>query len=392
MEILEKLFKKKRKVIVGLMSGTSADGIDAALIEIRGSGTGTKFRQLAFHTYPYPKGLKSFLLKNSSAKTARLDEVARLNLLIGMYFSDATRNIVRQAGYRLTDVDLIGSHGQTIQHLPNWEKLFGRNVRSTLQIGDPSVIAKLTGVITVGDFRIGDVAVGGSGAPLVPYFDWLLFRSTTANRGLLNIGGIANITILPRRSKLSDIQAFDTGPGNMVVDALMQRFYGKSYDKDGKIASQGKIIPSLLHRMMQHPYLKLKPPKSTGREMFGEEFITEILRRTRNDRKKNIITTASEFTASSVYDSSRFIRPKVHLDEIIVSGGGVHNKYIMQSLEKHFSETSLMPIDNLGFSSDEKEAIAFAILANETIAGNPSNVPGATGAQRTTVLGKICLP
>ena len=393
MQILEKVFKKKIKRIVGLMSGTSADGIDAVVVEVTGNGIHTKLKQLAFATYPYPKGFKEFLLKNSDRATARLDEVARLNVLVAGLFADAAKKIVRKAGFRLKEIDLIGSHGQTIQHLPEFQKMFGKIFRSTLQVGSPAIIAKLTGVATVGDFRIGDVAVGGSGAPLVPYFDYVMFRSPKINRALLNIGGIANITVLPKTCNLQDVFAFDTGPGNMLIDTLIQKFFGKFYDDCGDIASQGEIIPSLLHWMMKHPYLKRRLPKSTGREVFGNDFVQQILHRTRGQRKEDIVATVSEFTALSIYDNYlKFIRRKTKFDELLVSGGGVHNRYIMNALRRYFSSVRVAPIENLGFSSDAKEAICFAVLANETIAGNPTNVTRVTGARKPTVLGTICLP
>jgi anhydro-N-acetylmuramic acid kinase len=384
-------FNLKKKLIVGLMSGTSADGIDAVLIELRGSGISTKFKQLAFKTYPYPGGFKQYLLKNSNAATARLDDIARLNVLIGMFFADAAAKIVRVAGHSLNEVYLIGSHGQTIQHVPQTASFYGKKVRATLQIGDPSVIAKLTGVPTVGDFRAGDVAVGGSGAPLVPYMDYILFRSNTRNRALLNIGGIANITFLPKACRADDVLAFDTGPGNMLIDALMKKFFRKEFDRNGAIAYQGRILEELIAELVQIPYLKLKPPKSTGRELFGEALVEKIIRNYRGSRKADIIATVTEFTALSVYlEYRKFIGKKMKLDELLISGGGVHNAYLMEALKNYFPAVNVRPLDDLGYSSDAKEAICFAILANECIEGNPANITGATGAKRRTVLGKIC--
>jgi len=393
MELLEKLFRGKNKLIVGLMSGTSADGIDAALVKIQGSGTTSTVHQLAFETYPYPKGFNKFLLKNSDAKTARLDDITRLDILIASFFADAVKKIVRKTSKHLNEIDLIGSHGQTIHHLPINKKMFGKFVRSTMQIGNPSIIAKLTGVVTIGDFRVGDVAVGGSGAPLVPLFDFLMLRSDKVNRAVLNIGGIANITILPRNCSINRVTAFDTGPGNMLIDRLMQKFYNKPFDKNGEIASEGKILPSLLFWLIQHPYFRIKPPKSTGREMFGESFVEDIQTKTRRANKEDIITTVTEFTALSIYESYlKFIRPKMKIQELIVSGGGVHNFYVMNTLKRYFDSVEIRTTDEMKISSDAKEAICFALLANETITGNPGNIPGATGAKKQTILGTICLP
>ncbi|MBI5215006.1 MAG: anhydro-N-acetylmuramic acid kinase [Ignavibacteriae bacterium] len=384
---------KKKKLIIGLMSGTSADGIDAALTEIVGNGIQTRVNVLAFETFPYPTGFKKFLLKNSDANTARLDDVARLNFLIGELFADAVIALCKKANVNIENIDLIGSHGQTIQHLPETKKLFGKDIRATLQVGEPSVIAKRTGIVTVGDFRVADVAVGGTGAPLVPYVDYLLFRSEKKNRALLNIGGIANITVLPKSCSLDEMSAFDTGPGNMAIDALMKKFYNRAYDMNGEVASSGNLIPELLHRMMEHSYLKMKPPKSTGREMFGELFVKEILAHSKRKPTEDIITTVTEFTALSVFEAYLlFIKKKTKIEELIVSGGGVHNSYLMNSLQKYFSEARVSSIEKFGMSSDAKEAVAFAILANETIAGNASNVPNATGASKQTMLGKVCLP
>jgi anhydro-N-acetylmuramic acid kinase len=393
MNILEKISGKRKKLIVGLMSGTSADGIDGVLVEVRGSGKGTRIRQLGFQTYPYSAAFKKFLLRNSDPATARLDDLTRLNVLMANQFADAAKKIVRRAGKRLQEVDLIGSHGQTIQHLPNPKSMFGHRIHATLQIGSPSVIAKLTGITTIGDFRLGDVAVGGSGAPLVPYVDYLLLRSARYNRAVLNIGGIANLTLLPKRCSLKDVVAFDTGPGNMVIDSLTQKFFHRPFDKDGAIANRGKLLPSLLTWMVRHPYLKLKPPKSTGRETFGKSFVREVIRRSSGHAGKDIIASASEFTALSVYlGYFRFLHSKAKLDELLVSGGGSRNSYLMDALRSYFSGVKVTTTDATPLPSRAKEAICFAVLANETIAGNPSNVIGATGASRETVLGTICLP
>jgi anhydro-N-acetylmuramic acid kinase len=247
-------------------------------------------------------------------------------------------------------------------------------------------------VPTVGDFRVGDVALGGQGAPLVPYIDFLLLRSSTKTRGLLNIGGIANITVLPKNCRPEDIQAFDTGPGNMVVDALVKRFYHKPYDRNGKVAMRGKTSEPLVQRLADHPFVRKNPPKSTGREDFGEKFINRVLRLGSSLRRQDLLATVAELTAYCVYENYvRFIEKKVRLDELIVSGGGAHNKAIMTGLQKYFRPTPVRKIEEYGISSDTKEAICFALLANETISGNPGNVPAVTGAKSCTLLGKICL-
>jgi anhydro-N-acetylmuramic acid kinase len=393
MNNLQKLFRKKNKLVIGLMSGTSADGIDAVALRVRGDGERTSFEQLAFSEIPYPKGFRKFLLHNSNASTANLADIARLNILLGELFADAAKRVARRAGTNLSNIDLIGSHGQTIAHYPEARPLFRKKVSSTLQIGDPSMIAKRTGVVTVGDFRVGDVAVGGSGAPLVPYVDYLLFRSKTKDRALVNIGGIANITVLPKNGTLDDVMAFDTGPGNMMIDALMMLFYKKEIDRNGEAARSGKILPGLLRFLMNHPYLKQRPPKSTGREMFGGTFSRTTVTRWKGHRPEDVIATVSAFTALAIFEAYlRFVRPRARLDELFVSGGGTHNQFILNLLKDLFEGVRVETVDAIGLNVDAKEAICFALLANEAIAGNPANVPGATGAKRKTVLGKICLP
>ena len=384
---------KHSKLVIGLMSGTSLDGIDAVLLRIRGNGTSTKFKQLAFISRPYPNGLKRLLLKNSVPATSRVDEIARLSFLLAGLYADAVNSLARRAGKKLSQIDLIGSHGQTIQHLPNPHSMFGKAIRSTLQIGDPSVLATITGITTVGDFRVADMAVGGQGAPLVPYVDWLAFRSTTHNRLLLNIGGIANMTVLPMKCSADEVIAFDTGPGNMLVDALMQRFYKKPFDKNGRTAAGGMISGDILHWCMKHPYFSKQPPKSTGREEFGKRFLDRLLTFARHYNRQDIVATVSHLTCFAVHDAyTRFVERRVHVDEVIVSGGGAKNRFFIDDLRRHFGDSVVMVSDELGMSSQAKEAICFAIHANETLAGHQANLPRVTGAKRRVVLGKICRP
>jgi anhydro-N-acetylmuramic acid kinase len=384
---------KRSRLVVGLMSGTSLDGIDAVLLRVSGAGPGTTFEQLAFVERPYPAGLRRLILKNSTPETSRVDDIARLNFLLAGLYADAVRALARKGHVKLADIALIGSHGQTIQHLPKPYTMFGRKIRATLQIGDPSVLAALTGICSVGDFRVGDLAVGGQGAPLVPYFDWLVFRSTTKNRLLLNIGGIANITVLPKNCTADEVVAFDTGPGNMVVDSLMHEFYGKPFDDRGNTAASGAVSLELFSRMMRHPYLKTRPPKSTGREEFGKEFVRELLKHTRGYDREDVVATASQFTAYAVYDGYRkFVGGKMKVDEVIVSGGGSKNRFFLDELCRYFGGTRIRQADEFGVSAEAKEATCFAVLAHETAAGHPTNLPRVTGAKRKVVLGKVCFP
>lgn len=394
MNRLIKLQNKKKKIVIGLMSGTSVDGIDAALVEVKGNGVNTKFRELFFKTYPYPKGLKELILKNSLKETSNVEDICRLNFLIGKLFAKAATKLCKDFGISITQVDLIGSHGQTIHHLPVEKKLFGEKIKSTLQIGDPSVIAKLTGVVTVGDFRIGDMALNGEGAPLVPYFDFLAFRSDKTNRALLNIGGISNITLLKKNAAIDDVIAFDTGPGNILIDLLVKKFFNKKFDKDGKIASSGKINERLFKKIIElDDFINRKPPKSTGRERYNEEFLIKVLNDFRSLQPKDIVATFSEYTAYAVfYNYHKFLKRYSEISELLVSGGGSNNPYIMKALQKYFGEkVKVKKVETDNFSVDSKEAVCFAIFANETISENPINIPSVTGATSKTILGKICL-
>ena len=392
MSKLATLQKKRSKLIVGLISGTSADGIDAALVRVNGGGTSTRVAQIALDSYQYPPELRTLILGNSLPGTGSVDLICELNVLVAHFFADAVKKIARKARVALPEIDLIGSHGQTVHHLPVPKKSFGKLIRSGLQIGDPSTIAKLTGIVTVGDFRMGDMAVGGQGAPLVPYFDYVALRSRTKNRIVLNLGGIANFTALPKKCTSTDVVAFDTGPSNMVIDALMMKFYGRKYDTGGEVAMKGKIIPELLANLMTMPYFAMRPPKSTGRELFGAMVLPGILAYEGKTVTEDLIATVTRWTTFSVFDQyKRFVVKKMKADEVIVSGGGAHNQAIMRALEEYFKPAPVKRLESLGFSADAKEAICFAILANETISERPSNVPSVTGAKRPVVMGKICL-
>ncbi|MGE5431097.1 MAG: anhydro-N-acetylmuramic acid kinase AnmK [Syntrophomonadaceae bacterium] len=395
MQNLIKLSKKDKKYVAGLMSGTSLDGVDAVLLEITGSGTGTRLRQMDFLAYPFPEGLKDLVLKNSAKKTSNVEDICRLNFLIPMIYADAIKALCNKSSFPLENLDLIGSHGQTIHHRPEKHKMFGYEVRSTLQIADPAVIAKLTGVITVGDFRTGDIALDGQGAPLVPYFDYLLLYSGEHNRALLNVGGISNFTILKKGAEPVEIRAFDTGPGNMLIDILSRRFFEKEYDEDGKTALIGKVNTELLEALKsKDTFIEKAPPKSTGRELYGETFLMDLLEKYRDVEPEDWIATVTNFTAFAIYRNyEKFIRETIEIDELIISGGGARNLAIIKFLKDYFTEkVRVVNIEELGISSDAKEAICFAVLANETISGNTSNLPSVTGAKKETILGKICLP
>jgi anhydro-N-acetylmuramic acid kinase len=386
---LNSLIRKRKKYVIGLLSGTSIDGIDAVLVRIAGSGIKTKVKVIDFLTVKIPITVKSAVIRNSASKTAQLDEICRLNVILGKLFGEAALKLKK----RNPDIkiDLIGSHGQTIHHLPDNKNFLTYKVKSTLQIGDPSVIANLTGITTIGDFRIADCAVGGDGAPLVPYLDYILFRSKIRNRGLLNIGGIANITILPKSCSKDEVIAFDTGPGNMLIDGLMQKLFTKPYDKDGRTAKKGVVDEKLFEFLLKDKYYSLRPPKSTGREHYNWDFIKRIIDKSGKIPKENIICTVTEFTAYSIcYNYNRFVKPKVSIDELIISGGGANNPALISSLKKLMKGIKIKPMNYYGINADSKEAVLFAVLANECVSGNYANMRSVTGSNKDVILGKIC--
>jgi len=374
------------------MSGTSADGVDAALVELTGAGLQTGYRVLGFAFTPYPQELREKVLEVSDPQRGRVHDICRLHAVLGEWFARAALAVCRDAGVSLSSVDVIGSHGQTVQHLPGPSKGFGTVVRSTLQIGSLSVVAERTGVTTVGDFRARDTAAGGQGAPLVPLVDFLLFRSSGLGRAMLNVGGIANVTVLPGGCGLEDVFAFDTGPGNMVMDAVVSHVTGgaQQYDRGGALARQGTVSSTVLQNLMQHPYFACPPPKSTGREAFGKPFVDELLALGAGLNGPDLVRTAMECSVRAVGDSlSRWVLPQCSLDQVVVSGGGARNPALMAALDAALPGMEVVTSDALGMSADAKEAIAFAVLANETVAGNAGNLPQVTGASHPCVLGVV---
>ncbi len=388
---LRRIVEKEERLAVGLMSGTSVDGVDAALVRLRGHTVRDITLELeAFTTHSYPTGLREYILRHSRSGSGSVDGLCRLNAVLGELFAEAALRVIHQAGRTPAEIDFIGSHGQTVHHLPDEAEWFGVPGRSTLQLGEPAIIAKRTGIVTVADFRPADVALGGQGAPLVPYFDYVVFRSDEESRGLLNIGGIANLTVLPKGAGLAEIFAFDTGPGNMLIDALAQRHFGKPFDRDGKIAGRGKPDRDLLDRLLQHSYFGQPPPKSTGRELFGAPFL-ELFQQAALSGE-DAVATATALTAESIARAiERFVAPDVAMERLIVSGGGARNRYLLQLLRRALPALRIESSDSYGVPADAKEAMCFALLANETLAGRPANVPSCTGAAGATILGKICL-
>lgn len=382
---LSRIANKECRHVVGLISGTSADGIDAVVAELCGSGSALRHRVLAFETLPLPAALRTAVLDLCEDR-AGIDVLCQINAQLGALFAEAVLQVVDRAGMQPGDIDLIGSHGQTVRHLPNGDP------PSTLQIGDASVIAQHTGIVTVADFRPADMAVGGQGAPLVPLADCLLFGDGERERVLLNIGGIANVTIVAAGARPQDVCAFDTGPGNMLIDAAVERATGgrERFDKGGMRAARGTVDSALLERLMQHPYLRRQPPKSTGREEFGTAFLDEITQSGAYG-ECDLLATLTEFSARSIAEGiSRAAAQSV--STIWVAGGGVHNAHLLERLRCAMGGARVESLAELGVDPDAREALSFAVLANETIMGRVGNAPAATGARRAVVLGKIALP
>ena len=381
--------ERGEKIVVGLMSGTSMDGVDAALVRIRGSGLHSTVELIDFTSNTYDpsirKGLESLLAGGSTA------EVSELNFLLGAAFAEAAIGVIEKAGLPLTELSLIGSHGQTVYHNPPSS---GEGAPSTLQLGDIDVIAKTTGVTTVGDFRPADMALGGEGAPIVPYVDYLLFHSEDGVRIAQNIGGIANITVVG--GHLSDVIAFDTGPGNMLMDCAVRLATGgkESFDRDGAYASSGEVDSRLLDALLAGPYFAKPPPKSTGAELFGIGMAEGLYNRVKEGGLgfEDLMRTLLELTVESIAISyERFVAPLCETREFIVSGGGASNPVLFERLVERLSPIRVVKSDEYGVPADAKEAIAMAVLANELIAGGSANLVSVTGAKRAVPLGKIAL-
>ncbi|HUU53585.1 MAG TPA: anhydro-N-acetylmuramic acid kinase [Armatimonadota bacterium] len=384
---------KTARTVIGLMSGTSADGIDAALARISGSGDTIQAQLIAFRKTPYEPGVRKRILALFSADAPAV-EICRMNFAIGRLFGEAALDLIHRCSLHPQNIDLIASHGQTVCHLPPGGPLADLSGGSTLQIGEPAVIADMAGVTVVADFRPQDLAAGGQGAPLVPYADYALFRHPEKTRAIQNIGGIANVTVLPAGGGIDDVIAFDTGPGNMIIDALVTALTKgeKTFDEDGALSALGRVDEKLLSWLMSHDYISRRPPKSTGREEFGAQFVGDLLARAEahDISAEDLLATAAAFTAASIAKSYRdFILFEHDIDEVILGGGGSYNATLRRMLQERLPGTPIFLHEDLGLSGDAKEALAFAILGNETMLGQPSNVPRATGARRAVILGKI---
>ncbi|MGH2535265.1 MAG: anhydro-N-acetylmuramic acid kinase [Thermomicrobiales bacterium] len=396
------------RLCIGLISGTSADGIDAALVRIAGAGGDATVDLVHFRSTPYPMLVREELLAlyDPDAPNA-IARLCSINVVVGGLFGEAAVALSREAGVAIDRIHVVGSHGQTVWHQPGPDQALPHSVRSTLQIGEPAEIAERTGVPVIADFRAADIAAGGQAAPLVPYFDWVVLRDAVRNRAVQNIGGIGNVTYLPAGGRLDAVRAFDTGPGNMVIDGLVTLLTGgeQSFDRDGSMAARGTVDSALLDRLLDDDYPRLAPPKTTGRERYGLAFAREVMRdgdldegvlatgstATAADRQRayNAIATATAFTARTISDAYAAWLPGV--DEVIVGGGGSRNPTLMGMLAAAVEPVPVTTCEVYGVNSRAKEAMAFALMAHDALEGLPTNVPGATGARRAVALGTLVL-
>lgn len=375
-------------VVAGVMSGTSADGLDVAIVRLTGRRFRTRFELVAHHAFPYPAEVRAAVLRAMNARSIAVSELARLNFLLAEIYADGVLRAQRRSG---VNCELVGCHGQTIYHQGEAAKYLGRNIACTWQIGDGSVMAARLGTPVVSDFRPADMAAGGLGAPLVPFLDLLVFRHPRRGRIVQNIGGIGNLTAIPAAAGPEQIVAFDTGPGNMVIDALCEKLFGAPFDDRGKLAAKGNVLGAVLAERMKHPFFRRKGPRTAGREEFGREYMQAFLKQCGRADKHDVLATATALTARSIGEAVRGLSKKDRYHDLFVSGGGTRNLTLMKMIRSEVAELGLgvLPTDAAGVPSQAKEAVAFAVLAYQTWHRKPSNVPGATGAKREVILGKV---
>lgn len=376
------------KLAAGIMSGTSLDGIDVVIAKVSGYDSTTKIEVIANETFAFKKDVVDKIKAVMSIEKSNVRLITSLNFELGEIFANCVIELCNKNNLKSSDLAFIASHGQTIWHEPNASKDYKS---STLQIGSGAVIAELTKTTVISNFREKDIAAGGQGAPLVPFADEILFSSLNKTVALNNLGGISNLTLLPKNNKLKKI-AFDTGPANMMIDYAMQKLFNQKYDEAGKIAKSGNIIISLYNEVMELPYFKLKPPKSTGRELFGDNYTKELINKYHRFKKEDIIHTLTLITIDSIVDSYKMLENEYgNIEEIIFSGGGAKNQYILEEIQKKLPNSKILKSSDYGIDVDYKEAIAFIILGNQTINKRTSNAMYATGAKRNVILGDISL-
>ena len=389
----------KHSLVLGLMSGTSADGIDVALVRIseqqqRGAQSFPRAQLLNFAAFPYPNAVREAVLRLANGTLTSTREISQLNFRLGELFADTVLRACKQFRVPPRRIALVGSHGQTVYHQGAPTPFLGAQTASTLQIAEPSIIAERTGITTIADFRPADMASGGQGAPLVPFVDYLLYRDARIGRIALNIGGIANITAIPARARPRDVIAFDTGPGNMIIDALVAHFTrGRlRFDRDSQLARRGHLQPEFLNELLAHPFFGKSPPKTAGREEFGAEYATRLisLAKRRRISPNDLIHTATAFTAASIARAIQdFVFPRARASQLIIAGGGARNPLLVAYLAALLPSLTIIPPDAFGIPADAKEAFAFAILAYEAFHQRANNLPSATGARHAAILGKI---
>lgn len=395
LEVLTRLVTTPERIVAGIMTGTSVDAVDVAIVKMYGTGEQLRIDLLHYSETLFAEELQQRLFANMEVSSSNINDICLLHTALAHAFADAVREACTEGGLEVSDLNLIGMHGQTMRHLPEAMELAGVPVRSTLQLGSAPTLATLLDVPVVSDFRCGDMILGGQGAPLVPRVDWLLFRSEEEHRVLLNIGGIANLTMLPQGCAASDVVAFDTGPGNMLVDALMRRYFGKEFDEDGAVARSGTVHSDLIGWLMQHEYFGRTYPKSTGRELFGENYLdnfTQLARDLGITEPADIVATASECTVRSICGQLRALIPSGTVFHLLAAGGGSRNRFFMDGIRMNFPYARVSTTAALGMPPEAREAVSFAVLANEYIVGNPGNLPSVTGASREALLGSLTLP
>lgn len=399
--------KKVGMIVAGVMSGTSADGINVALVRIgrartspstAGPSRDSFFELLGHAEYSYPKKVRAAVLAAMNASQSNVADLARLNFLLGELYSEAVLATQRQF---IAKADLVGCHGQTLYHQGEQRRFLGRRIAATWQTGEGAIVASRVGIPVVSDFRPADMAAGGKGAPLVPFLDYLLFRDKHVGRIAQNIGGIGNLTMIPAGAHIENVAAFDTGPGNMVIDSVTDRLFGQAFDRGGRIAASGRILDEVTREVLRRKFFRTPPPKTAGREEFGREFVSDFLRICKGCSKQDVVATATALTARSISDAvRRYTAQKLGpnsqpaFKEMILSGGGVKNSTLVKMLSVELSTLGLRLrfSDEFGVPSAAKEALAFAVLAHETWHRRPSSIASATGASRAAVLGKISYP
>lgn len=390
---------KEKRLVVGMMSGTSVDGVDAALVEVSGSEESPKVNLVAFENKPFPDSVREKIFELFKAETSTVEKIGYMNFLLGELYAKAALSVIEKGGYKPENIDAVGSHGQTIWHEPKESAPDGIPVRYTVQIGEGSVIAQRTGIPTVSDFRVADMAEGGLGAPLVPFSEYLLYRRPNETILLQNIGGIGNMTVMPASAKPEEVFAFDTGPGNMIIDAVVsaQTDGRETYDAGGARGARGQVCQELLEMLQKDAYYSQALPKTTGRERFGVQYTADVIawQKAHGLSDDDLVATVTDLTAWSIADAyARYVLPHYRASELIVGGGGSYNQTLMAFLAKRMEPYGVRVCiqEDLGFNSDAKEAVAFALLADRAIRGLPNTLPSVTGARQEVIMGKISLP